>query len=81
MECIRLAHTIQREIFDLSNYDQQASSFFRKVLDYQKSDKKGLKTKTDQSTIKRSVVVSDPEADQTVESKILELLDLFMRDS
>ena len=47
-----------------------------------KSDTTGKKIKVDNSAIQeRTVLVKDAEADTTVEAKIFELLDLFMRDS
>jgi len=62
MDCCRLAHTLERQIFDLSLYESAAKSKGprRVVIAKKNTDKKGAKLKTDQSVVQeRSVLVKD----------------------
>ena len=44
--------------------------------------KVGAKLKTDRSIVKeKTVIVKDEEAERSVEAKVFDLLDLFVRDS
>ena len=83
MECCRLAHTLERQIFDLKMYKAARSKRpVRKVVVVNKSDTKGAKMKTDNCPVQeRTVIIRDEEAELEVEAKVFELLDLFMRDS
>ena len=83
MFCCRLAHTLERQIFDQNMYKKSGKKgLYRKTLVKHKSDKKGAKVKTDNSVVQeRTVVVRDESVEQTIEAKMFELLDLFMRDS
>lgn len=49
MECCRLAHTLERQVFDLKLYPKKGakSTYTRKVLVKHRSDSKGRKLKTD----------------------------------
>ena len=83
MECCRLAHTVERQVFDRKMYaDESKRGPTRRVLIKHQSDTKGRKLKADRSVVsERTVIVRDEEAERSVETKIFELLDLFIRDS
>ena len=83
MDCCRLAHTLERQVYDLQMYkNKKNKGAQRRVVVKSATDKKGQKMKVDNSVIQeRTVIVKDDEAEQSVEAKMFELLDLFMRDS
>ena len=85
IECCRLAHTLEKQVFDLKMYTDKNSKKKgeqRRVLVNYNTDRKGAKMKTNKTGMKeRTVVVRDEEAEQSIEAKMFELLDLFMRDS
>jgi len=83
MECCRLAHTVERQVFDLKMYASvEKGGQRRKVLTKHLSAKVGAKLKTDRSIVKeKTVIIKDEEAERSVEAKVFDLLDLFVRDS
>ena len=65
MECCRLAHTLERQVFDTKLYsNEKGGPQRRKVLIKHKSDTKGRKLKTDNSVVKERTVIVKDEAEK-----------------